>query len=87
MISLETVVARMMELETKYYELQAKYQQLIHEYEKLKEKREWIELTDEKCVEAIDENFEFGLDNGNVSNTSVIRYARAIEAKLKEKNT
>lgn len=40
MISLETVVARMMELETKYYELQAKYQQLIHEYEKLKETQE-----------------------------------------------
>ena len=38
MISLDTVVARMMELETKYYELQAKYQELIHEYEKLKEK-------------------------------------------------
>jgi hypothetical protein len=38
MISLDTVVARMMELETKYYDLQAKYQQLIHEYEKLKEK-------------------------------------------------
>jgi predicted nuclease with TOPRIM domain len=36
MITLETVVARMMELETKYYELQAKYQELIHQHEELK---------------------------------------------------
>jgi predicted nuclease with TOPRIM domain len=40
MISLEAVVARMMELETKYYELQEKYQELIHEYEKLKDKKD-----------------------------------------------
>jgi hypothetical protein len=46
----------------------------------------WVGLTDEDCVEAIDENFDFALDHGNVSNASVIRYARAIEAKLKEKN-
>lgn len=46
MISLETVVARMMELETKYYELQAKYQQLIHEYEKLKDDKRSFE---EEC--------------------------------------
>ena len=38
MVTLEGVIGRMMELETKYYELQAKYQELIHEYEKLKEK-------------------------------------------------
>ena len=37
MITLETVVARMMELETSYYELQAKYQELIHQHEELKE--------------------------------------------------
>ena len=36
MITLETVVARMMELETSYYELQAKYQELIHQHEELK---------------------------------------------------
>jgi predicted nuclease with TOPRIM domain len=36
MITLETVVARMMELETNYYELQAKYQELIHQHEELK---------------------------------------------------
>lgn len=36
MITLEGVIARMMELETKYYELQAKYQELIHEHEELK---------------------------------------------------
>ena len=36
MITLEAVIARMMELETKYYELQAKYQELIHEHEELK---------------------------------------------------
>ena len=37
MITLEAVISRMMELETKYYELQAKYQELIHEHEELKE--------------------------------------------------
>lgn len=37
MITLEAVIARMMELETNYYELQAKYQGLIHEHEELKE--------------------------------------------------
>lgn len=36
MISIEAVIARMMELETKYYELQSKYQELIHEHEELK---------------------------------------------------
>ena len=37
MITLEAVIARMMELETKYYDLQSKYQELIHEHEELKE--------------------------------------------------
>ena len=36
MITLEAVIARMMELETKYYDLHAKYQELIHEHEELK---------------------------------------------------
>jgi hypothetical protein len=36
MISLESVIGRMMELETKYYDLQGKYQELIHQYEELK---------------------------------------------------
>ena len=49
-------------------------------------RREWVGLTGEECVDAIDEDFDFGLDNGNVSNAYVIRYARAIETKLKEKN-
>ena len=41
MVTLETVVARMMELETNYYELQAKYQELIHQHEELKEYLGW----------------------------------------------
>jgi len=49
-------------------------------------RREWVGLTDEECIAAIDEDFNFALDHGNVSDRSVIRYARAIEAKLKEKN-
>ena len=36
MVTLETVIARMMELETNYYELQTRYQELIHEHEELK---------------------------------------------------
>jgi len=77
MISLDTVVARMMELETKYYELQAKYQELIHEYEKLKEKREWVGLTEKDrrlYASWLDSKTDDDVFN-------------AIEAKLKEKNT
>ena len=48
--------------------------------------KEWVGLTDEEIEGAIDDGFAFGLNDGNVSNEYVIRYARAIEAKLKEKN-
>ena len=48
--------------------------------------REWEGLTDEEIEGAIDDGFAFGLNDGNVSNKYVIRYARVIEAKLKEKN-
>ena len=48
--------------------------------------REWEGLTDEEIEGAIDDGFAFGLNDGNVSNEYVIRYARVIEAKLKEKN-
>lgn len=74
MISLDTVVARMMELETKYYELQAKYQELIHEYEKLKEKREWVGLTDEETILMSRYDLEYAALIGEV------------QRKLKEKN-
>ena len=40
MIDLDTLVHRMMDLETKYYELQSKYQTLIHQYEELKASHE-----------------------------------------------
>ena len=50
-------------------------------------KGEWVGLTDEEIEGAIDDGFAFGLDDGNVSNKYVIRYARAIEQTLKEKNT
>ena len=50
-------------------------------------KGEWAGLTDEEIEGAIDDGFAFGLDDGNVSNEYVIRYARAIEQALKEKNT
>lgn len=49
--------------------------------------KEWVGLTDDEIEGAIDEGFALGLDDGNVSNKYVIRYARAIETKLKEKNT
>jgi hypothetical protein len=50
-------------------------------------KHEWVGLTDEEIEGAIDDGFAFGLDDGNISNQTVIRYVRVIEAKLKEKNT
>lgn len=37
MIDLETLVARVWELEGKYFDLQERYQLLIHQYEQLKE--------------------------------------------------
>ena len=49
--------------------------------------RPWRGLTDEEIEDAIDDGFAFGLNDGNVSNEYVIRYARAIEQALKEKNT
>ena len=48
--------------------------------------RPWVGLTDKEIEDAIDDGFAFGLDDGNVSNQTVIRYVRVIEAKLKEKN-
>jgi predicted nuclease with TOPRIM domain len=39
MMDMETLVGRLMELETKYYELQDKYHHLINEYEKLKDEK------------------------------------------------
>lgn len=36
MIDLETLVRRLMELETKYYQLQEQYHHLINQYETLK---------------------------------------------------
>ena len=51
-------------------------------------KREWVWLTDEEIVAAIykAEGFNYGLDNGNVSDKAVIEYVRIIETKSKEKN-
>ena len=49
-------------------------------------KKPWVGLTDEEIEGAIDDGFAFGLNDGNVSNEYVIRYARVIEAKLRSKN-
>lgn len=37
MFTIETLVARLMELESRFYELQSRYQSLINDYETLKE--------------------------------------------------
>lgn len=37
MITLDQLVGRLMELETRFYELQDRYQTLINDYEQLKE--------------------------------------------------
>jgi hypothetical protein len=50
-------------------------------------KKPWVGLTDEEIEGAIDDGFAFGLNDGNVSNEYVIRYARVIETKLRSKNT
>lgn len=46
----------------------------------------WVGLTDEEIESAISDGFARGLDDGNVSNQTVINYVRGIEAKLKERN-
>ena len=48
--------------------------------------KEWVGLTDDEIEEAVDDEFAFGLQDGGVSNKTVIQYARAIEAMIKEKN-
>ena len=40
MMDIDTLVGRLMDLETKFYELQDRYQSLINDYEKLKEEHE-----------------------------------------------
>ena len=53
-----------------------------------RQQRTWVGLADQEIEDAIYDGFAFGLDNGNVSNQTVIRHvSRVIEAKLTEKNT
>lgn len=40
MIDIDTLVGRLMDLETKFYDLQERYHHLINEYEKLKNEQE-----------------------------------------------
>jgi hypothetical protein len=40
MMDIDTLVGRLIDLESKYYELQSKYQTLIHQYEELKASHE-----------------------------------------------
>jgi len=47
----------------------------------------WVGLTDEEIESAISDGFARGLDDGNVSNQTVINYVRGIEAALRSKNT
>ena len=49
--------------------------------------RTWVGLTDEEIESAISDGFARGLDDGNVSNKTVIKYVRGIEAALRSKNT
>jgi len=51
------------------------------------EQRKWVGLTDEEIESAISDGFARGLDDGNVSNKTVIKYVRGIEAALRSKNT
>jgi len=49
--------------------------------------RPWQGLTEEEIESAISDGFARGLDDGNVSNKTVIKYVRGIEAALRSKNT
>ena len=86
MIDMETLVVRLMDLETKYYELQDKYHQLINQYEKLKDEHEpqhseeWKSLTYDEIHYAI--NHFLGI----ATTENLHKMVRNLENKLREKN-
>jgi hypothetical protein len=88
MIDLDTLVHRMMDIETKYYELQSKYQTLIHQYEQLKTERSegWKSLSLEECE---DLEFLYGPPvhpDFSKDEFHCLELIRHTEYKLKEKN-
>ena len=83
MMDMETLVGRLMDLETKYYELQDKYHHLINEYEKLKDEHEsqrsekWKDLTDVELQFAWDSMKDY---------EDYDTFAKTIQKLLKAKN-
>ena len=81
MMTLDMIVGRLLELETKYMELQELYSHLINEYEKLKDQHipsgNWQTLTEEELANLVEYEdwYNFPAD-----------FAKTVENKLKEKN-
>lgn len=86
MMTLDQLVGRLMDLETKFYELQDRYQTLINDYEQLKEKYEakrsgyWISLST-KEREEIHEQWVY---NDSLHDEQDV--INVVEKLLKEKN-
>ena len=80
-IDIDTLVGRLMALETSFYELQSRYHSLINDYEKLKEEHipdgNWQFLTDEEKANLVED-----IDWYNYPEFLV----EATEEKLKAKN-
>ena len=50
MIDIDTLVGRLMDLETKFYDLQERYHHLINEYETLKHEADSLRHRDQPCT-------------------------------------
>ena len=89
MMTLDMIVGRLMELETKYFELQELYSHLINEYEKLKEQHipdgNWQTLEDIE-IDVLEAKHAPPVHPDFVGEDDWGEFVRAIEAKLKEKN-
>lgn len=86
MMDIDTLVGRLMELETKFYELQDRYQSLINDYEKLKEEHDaesrgyWEDLTYDEIDYAIVHTL------GTASKDNLHKFVNNLAHKLKVKN-
>ena len=81
-IDIDTLVGRLMALETSFYELQSRYHSLINDYEKLKEEHipdgNWQSLTDEEKANLVEDNDWYNYPESLVE---------ATESKVKAKNS
>ena len=90
-IDIDTLVGRLMALETSFYELQSRYHSLINDYEQLKELHagipdgNWQTLEDIE-IDVLEAKHAPPVHPDFIGEDDWYDFARAVEAKLKEKN-